>query len=334
VTRTRALAEPLAVLALGLAALFGLPYLLDLHALINATIFASLAILALSLAFVWGSAGILSFGQAAFFGVGGYTYAVAAINLGDTTGAVGLGIAVPAVFAALLGYFMFWGRISDVYLGVITLTVSLILFRLLNGTAGDAWKIGDAPLGGFNGIPQTPVINWPGRPGEALSPEGVFALAMSLLLVVYFGCRALLGSRFGRVVAAIRENERRAELLGYDARLYKLAAFAIGGGLAGLAGILFANCVFVSPTMFSLNYSAQIIIWVIVGGVGTLFGPIAGCILVQLATTALGTTTWLNPNLVLGLILIGFVVLAPSGLAPVPGVAARSLRRYLAGMRS
>ena len=126
----------------------------------------------------------------------------------------------------------------------------------------------------------------------------------------------------------------RREALGYDARLYKLAAFAIGGGLAGLAGILFANCVFVSPTMFSLNYSAQIIIWVIVGGVGTLLGPIAGCVLVQLVTTALGATTWLNPNLVLGLILIGFVVLAPSGLAPLPGVAARSLRRYLAGTRS
>ena len=179
--------------------LLALPRVLDLHSLINATIFASLAILALSLAFVWGFAGILSFGQAAFFGMGGYTYAVAGINLGDTTGAIGLGILVPALFAALLGYFMFWGRISDVYLGVITLTVSLILFRLLNGTAGDAWKIGDAPLGGFNGIPQTPVINWPGRPGEALTPDGVFYLAMGLLLLVYVGCRALLASRFGRV---------------------------------------------------------------------------------------------------------------------------------------
>ena len=63
---------------------------------------------------------------------------------------------------------------------------------LLNGTAGDAWRIGDAPLGGFNGIPQTPVINWPGRPGEALTPDGVFYLAMALVLLVYFGCRALL----------------------------------------------------------------------------------------------------------------------------------------------
>lgn len=330
----RAAASSLLVLGVGVLLLLALPRVLDLHSLINATIFASLAILALSLAFVWGFAGILSFGQAAFFGMGGYTYAVAGINLGDTTGAVGLGILVPALFAALLGYFMFWGRISDVYLGVITLTVSLILFRLLNGTAGDAWRIGDAPLGGFNGIPQTPVINWPGRPGEALTPDGVFYLAMGLVLLVYFGCRALLASRFGRVMVAIRENERRAELLGYDARRYKLAAFAIGGGIAGLAGILFANCVFVSPTMFSLNYSAQIIIWVIVGGVGTLLGPLAGCVLVQLVTTALGTAGWLNANLVLGLILIGFVVLAPSGLAALPVTAARSLRRLFPGARA
>jgi ABC-type branched-subunit amino acid transport system permease subunit len=330
----RAAASSLLVLAVGVLLLLALPRLLDLHALINATIFASLAILALSLAFVWGFAGILSFGQAAFFGMGGYTYAVAGINLGDTTGAVALGILVPALFAALLGYFMFWGRISDVYLGVITLTVSLILFRLLNGTAGDAWRIGDAPLGGFNGIPQTPVINWPGRPGEALTPDGVFYLAMALVLLVYFGCRALLASRFGRVMVAIRENERRAELLGYDARRYKLGAFAIGGGIAGLAGILFANCVFVSPTMFSLNYSAQIIIWVIVGGVGTLLGPLAGCVLVQLVTTSLGSAGWLNANLMLGLILIGFVVLAPSGLAPLPVTAARSLRRLFPGARA
>src|ERR1044071_8856464 len=103
----------LAVLAAGLAVLFGLPALGETYLIINSTIFAAFAILALSLALIWGYAGILCFGQAAFFGLGGYTYAVAAINFGDTTGAAALAIAVPALFAALLGYFMFWGRISD-----------------------------------------------------------------------------------------------------------------------------------------------------------------------------------------------------------------------------
>ena len=67
---------------------------------------------------------------------------------------------------------MFWGRISDVYLGVITLTVSLILFRFINQTAGEQWNIGEAPLGGFNGIPATPILNWPARPGDQLGAGG------------------------------------------------------------------------------------------------------------------------------------------------------------------
>ena len=107
--------------------------------------------------------------------------------------------------------------------------------------------------------------------------------------LTYFGLRLLLASRFGRIIVGIRENERRAELLGYDPRAYKLATFTIGGALAGFAGCLFANWGnFVSPTIFGLAQSAQIIIWVIVGGRGTLIGPIVGCIGIQWLSTALG----------------------------------------------
>ena len=322
----------IAVLLIGLAVLFGLPAFAETYVIINATIFASFAILALSLALIWGYAGILSFGQAAFFGLGGYTYAVAAINFGDTTGAAALAIALPALFAALLGYFMFWGRISDVYLGVITLTVSLILYRFVNQTAGEEWNIGEAPLGGFNGIPATPILNWPGRPGEQLAPENIFSLAVGLLILVYFGCKALLATRFGRIVVAIRENETRVALLGYDTRLYKLAIFVVGGALGGLSGLMFANSVFVSPTMFSLPVSGQIIIWVIIGGLGTLIGPIVGCILMQILTNWLGTLNqvpgfgWVDPNLVLGVILVVFVLLVPKGLTALVTDAWRWVR--------
>jgi branched-chain amino acid transport system permease protein len=322
----------LVVLGLGLAALFGMPAHAETYMIINATIFASFAVLALSLALIWGYAGILCFGQAAFFGLGGYTYAVAAINFGDTTIAAALALLLPTAFAAMLGYFMFWGRISDVYLGVITLTVSLIFYRFVNQTAGEEWNIGSAPLGGFNGIPSTPILEWPGRPGEQLAPEDVFSLAVFLLILVYFACKVLLASRFGRVMVAIRENETRAELLGYDVRLYKLAIFMVGGGMAGLSGLLFANSVFVSPTMFSLPVSGQIIIWVIVGGLGTLIGPVIGCILMQILTNYLGTLTqvkgfgWVDPNLVLGVLLLVFVLLAPKGLT---GLAAAAGRLFL-----
>ena len=131
--------------------------------------------------------------------------------------------------------------------------------------------------------PRHAPLNLPGRPGEQLTPERSSAWR-SACCSRYVSCKILLASRFGRVVVAIRENEMRAELLGYDVRLYKLAIFTIGGAMAGLAGLLFANCVFVSPTMFSLPVIGQIIIWVIVGGLGTLIGPVIGCILLQMLT--------------------------------------------------
>ena len=86
--------------------------------------------------------------------------------------------------------------------------------------------------------------------------------------------------------------------------------------MAGASGILFANCVFVSPTMFSLLYTAQVIVWVIIGGLGTLLGPVFACFLLQMITAELGRLNWLNPNFVLGVILIGFVLLMPSGIQP------------------
>jgi ABC-type branched-subunit amino acid transport system permease subunit len=319
---------PIALAAVvALAACWYLPATMELFALINATVFVSMAILALSLALVWGYGGILCFGQAAFFGLGGYTYAVAAINLGDTTGAVPLAILVPAGFAMLLGYFLFYGRISDVYLGVITLTVTLILFKFINSTAGDMWTIGQAPLGGFNGIPMTPPLNFPGDMTAMLMPDQIFVLAVIGLLSCYVIAKLILASHFGRVVVAVKENELRAELLGYDVRLYKLVIFTVGGAMAGLAGMFFANCVFVSPTMFSLSYSGQIIIWVIVGGLGTLVGPVIGCILLQMLTSWAGTLEGTDPNLVLGAILVLAVLLLPKGLLPtVAGLIRRGGR--------
>lgn len=326
-TRRASMAASLVGFGVSVAAIFLLPSVLELFTLINATIYVSMAILALSLALIWGYGGILCFGQAAFFGLGGYTYAVAAINFGDSTWAVVLAMVVPALFAALLGYFMFWGRIGDVYLGVITLTMTLIFFKLFNATAGDAYKIGKAGLGGFNGIPSTPPLNLPWDVGSPLAPEDIWYIAASLLVLLYFGSRWLLRTSFGRVVVSIRENERRSELLGYDVRRYKLGIFTIGGAMAGISGILFANCVFVSPTMFSLFYSAQVIIWVTVGGIGTLLGPIIGAIALQMIVAKLGTLEVIDPNVVLGSILLLFVLLVPKGLLPLMQSGFDRLRR-------
>lgn len=307
-------------LAIGVALLFLLPGLVDDFTLIQLTIYAVMAILGVSLGFIWGFGGILCFGQAAFFGLGSYTYAIAVINMGDSTVPFLLAIVVPALFAALLGYVIFYGRLSDVYMGVITLTVTLILFNLINSTAGPEWKIGTAPLGGFNGIPGIPTLNMPGNPDEVLSQQSMFSIAMVCLLVVYAGLRWLIASKIGRVIVAAKENEQRVLLLGYDARAYKLGCFTLGGAIAGLAGCLFANWgAFTSPTIFGLAMSAQIIIWVIVGGLGTLVGPVVGCVAIQWLTTAIGTQQTFNSNLVLGAILVVFVLLVPRGIVPSLG---------------
>lgn len=295
----------------------GVPQLVDQFELLQLTVFAAMCILALSLGFVWGYGGILCFGQSAFFGLGAYTYAVTAVNLSESTVATVLAVVVPAVVAALLGYFMFYGRLSDVYLGVITLSVTLIFFNLMNSTAGDAYRIGKARLNGFNGMPSLPTLNVPGDPGRILDPTETFYLVMTFLIVVYVGLHGLLASHFGRVVVAIRENETRGELLGYDVRLHKLLVFTIGGGIAGLAGCLFANWgAFVSPTVFSLTMTSQIIIWVIVGGLGTLVGPILGCLVMQYLATLLGTQQLANTNLIFGIIFLAFVLLVPRGIVP------------------
>ncbi len=307
-----------AMLVLGLAVMFGLPQAVDLFGLVQMTVFIAMAVLALSQGFIWGYGGIMSFGQSAFFGLGGYTYAVAVINMGDSTVPVLLAIIVPALFAALLGYLMFYGRISDAYVGVVTLTVTVILFNVVNSTAGEWYTIGTAPLGGFNGMPSVPPLNMPGNPDAPLDPGQMWYAAMGALILVYVLLRAVLASRFGRVVVAIRENETRAQLLGYDPRLYKVLTFTLGGAIAGVAGCLFVNWgSFISPTAFSLAQSAQIIIFVLIGGLGTLLGPILGAVAIEYLITVIGGQQKLDGNLVLGVILIAFVLLVPQGVVPV-----------------
>jgi urea ABC transporter permease protein UrtC len=318
ITLLRANWQLVAVGVVGVALLIALPLVLDTFAILQITLYAIYGILALSLAFIWGYGGILCFGHSAFFGLGAYAYAVAVINIGDSTAPALIAIALPALLAAALGYFMFYARISDVYVGVITLTVTLIFYNVINSTAGPKYHIGDALLGGFNGMPNVPSLNIPFLPDATLEPDGMFILTAVLLLVVYFGLHAVLRTRFGRVLVAVRENEQRVEFLGYDARLHKLVAFSIGGALAGLAGCLFvAWGNYVSPTVFGVVQSAQIIIWIMVGGAGTLLGPIIGAAAISWLTVEIGTQQVVNASVVLGAILLIFVLLVPKGIAPV-----------------
>jgi branched-chain amino acid transport system permease protein len=215
---------------------------------------------------------------------------------------------------------MFFGRLNDVYVAVITLAVTLALYYFINSTSGDEYSIGKARLMGFNGISSIRKLNWPGSPKAFLGPNELFYFAMGLLIATYVGLKVLLGSRFGRVVVAVKENELRAELLGYDVRRYKLAVFVIGAVIAGLAGCLSINYKnFISPNAFHLSLAAQIIMWVLIGGVGTLFGPIIGCVTLLYVSFALGTGasgSGMNTYFIFGLVVMVFVLVIPQGIVP------------------
>ena len=317
------------VAAAAAAAAF-LPEVLSLYATINATSFVVLAILALSLGLVWGFGGIVCFGQTAFFGIGGYAYAVAAINFGDSTLAAPVAVLAAAAAALALGWVMFYGRVGGVYVGVITLTATLILYKLVNATAGPEYAIGAARLGGANGIPATPPLNLPFDPASPLGPEASLRVALAALAVCYLASVCLLAAPFGRAAVAIRENPLRAALLGYDARPRLTLLFGVGGAMAGLAGALYAATSFVSPAMFGLGAAAQLLVWTVAGGLGTLIGPVLGAVTIQYLTLRAGELGVLDPaltridsNAVMGLLLIAAVIAAPRGLWP-------SLRR-LAG---
>lgn len=279
------------------------------------TVLVIWSLLALSLGLMWGYAGILSFGHAAYFGLGAYTYAIASINFGGSTGAIVLALMIPALLAAGVGAMMFFGRISDVYVGVITLVVSLILFKFMNATAGDIYRIGDARLGGFNGIPGFPILNIPGDTTAQIWGTPFYYFSAIILLLCYLLSRWILASAFGHILLGIRENELRMELLGYNVPLYKTAIFCISASMAGLAGALFAMwSEIVTPGLFALSQSAETIIYVIVGGLGTLIGPMLGALLIGGLKLLLGGQTTIDNSLVMGGILVLAVLLIPNGI--------------------
>ena len=298
------------------------PLLTNTYRVITTTGFFVWVFLALSVSIIWGYGGIFSFGQTAFFGLGGYTFGVVGINLFDVTGATNLailaGILLPAVFAALLGYFMFYGRVSGVYVAIITLATTLILELLFSRTAGSQYTIGEAALGGYNGMTNIPSITLGyGSTTVTFESIGMYYFVVVLLVVLYLGLRYLVNSSFGYVMVATREDEDRTEMFGYDIRLVKLKMFTLGGALGGLGGVLYASSGnFISPPIMGLTFAALPVIWVTVGGRKTLLGGIVGTLGLQYLNDSLATIGSEFAFIILGVLLLAIVVFFPSGVVP------------------
>jgi branched-chain amino acid transport system permease protein len=276
------------------------------------TIFATrvliLALFALSFDLVWGYAGILSFGQAMFFGAAGYSVALIARDLEITSILIVLpaGLLVGLTVSLLLGAFLLLGRhpSSVVFVSLGTLTGSYAADRLARG-----WYY----LGGQNGIPSIPPMTL----GSYEFDEGpvFYYLALGILVLVYLICRFLVRSQFGLALAGLRENEQRIAFFGYKVQHLKAVVFATGGAIAGLAGSLYAfHEGFVWPNILGVVFSTQVVLYVLFGGSGTLIGAVIGAVLIE------GVSFWLSDNyrdiwpIILGLLLLVVILFRPMGL--------------------
>ena len=308
-----------------LAAALAFPQFADSYTVGNYAYFLIWVFMALGLCLMWGYCGMLSFGQTFFFGIAGYSYGVLAINFGGgamTLVALPLAVALAAVCAVVLGYFMIWGRVGGVFFGIVTLSATLVLAFFLGQTAGPEWRIGSARLNGFNGMKGMDPINMPWFGGESLYFEGtsLYYLVVAMIVLVYLALRILLNSRFGNVIVAIREDPQRAELLGYDVRKYQLATFTLGSALAGLSGALYTSWgQFITPSSIGLPAAAMPIVWVAFSGRGDITATLVGSFVILVVFQAITVYSQQAALLLMGGMLLGTVMIAPAGF--VIGIA-------------
>jgi len=270
------------------------------------------AIAAVALDVLIGYGGLISFGHAAFVGLGAYAVGIlSAHGFGDALIALPIALAASALFALATGAVCL--RTHGVYFIMITLAFSQMMFF----TAASL-----APYGGDDGLT---VRARNTIAGFALMRDALsfYYVVFACLLATYLLCRALLGSRFGRVFCGARENPIRMVSIGYDVFRYQLVAYVIAGAIGGLSGFLLANAAeFVSPAYMSWQRSGELVIMVLMGGMGTLYGAVIGAAAFVLAEEWLSGLTehW---KMIFGPLLVLIVLFARGGLV---GLAARLVR--------
>jgi branched-chain amino acid transport system permease protein len=266
------------------------------------------ALAATSLNLILGFGGMVSFGHAAFVGMGAYAAAIA-MNSGwvSVWATWPLAFAVGGVLALLIGALCL--RTQGVYFIMITLAFAQMLYYLM---------VSLKAFGGDDGLslPGRAALGW----GVDLNSDPQFYYAvLAVCVLVLVGLHRLVNARFGHVLQAIKENEPRMRALGYDVQRFKLLAFALSGALAGLSGALLANQgSFVSPSLMQWSQSGMLMVMVILGGVGRLYGGLAGAALFLVAEEVLSAYT-VHWQFGLGLVLLLVVLRAPTGLAGLWG---------------
>jgi branched-chain amino acid transport system permease protein len=262
------------------------------------------ALAATSLNLILGFGGMVSFGHAAFMGVGAYAVAIAIQHgLGSAWIAWPLAMGVSALFALLIGAVSL--RTQGVYFIMITLAFAQMLYFL---------ALSIKAYGGDDGL-QMSARSAIGGGVDLTRDRDFYYVTLSLVALSVYAVARLLNARFGHVLQAIRENETRMSAIGFPVYRYKLVAFTLAGAMAGLSGVLLANLGgFVSPSIMQWSQSGMLMVMVILGGVGYLYGGILGAIFFLLLEELLSHYT-IHWQLGLGVVLLVVVLVAPNGLA-------------------
>lgn len=298
-----------------------------------------MGMVAMALSLSWGYAGILNLGQATSFGLGSYCMAMA-LKLRTVpvhTGAEGLpdfmvwnnvtelpwlwepfyslsfaiaaGLAVPVMFSMLLGWFIFKGRITGVYVAIITLAILVVVNLLII----DQQKY----TGGFNGITDLAQLEIFGFEFDAYGRSSYYLIAICLT-VSLFCALAVTKSKTGKILQAVRDHENRVRYFGYDVSNFQIFAFSVSAGIAGLAGMLYTIVMeFASPTFVGVHLSLSIVVWCAVGGRHSLVGAMIGAIIITGVQGSLSEVKVLLQSwtLIMGFIFVMVVLLLPQGFA-------------------
>jgi ABC-type branched-subunit amino acid transport system permease subunit len=289
------------------------PQTTDEFSLLNTAYFMAITLMALGLALIWGKAGILSFGQTAFFGIGGYLYGIYTLNLlgsGATWVGILVGVLAGGLVAAVLGYFMFFGGVNDVFVGLTTLALTLVLQTFMAQTAGPEWSVGEARLNGYNGmyVPQISIGDMP------LYGKPLYFLYFAIMIGVYLLLRWLAGSRWGYGLLALQENRPRTETFGYNVRLMQVQVFALAGSIAALSGVLYASWgSYIDPSSMGLTAAITPVIYVAIGGRRSLTAAMISSMILLKLSQSLASTAPEYALVIFGLLALLAVLFVPEG---------------------
>ncbi len=298
--------------------------------------FLCFAILALGLDLIWGYCGVLSMGQGVFFGLGAYCMGMyLALQIGKESvygselpdfmvwtqvkelplfwypfksfaGALVGAILVPVLFATIFGFLAFRSRIKGVYFAIITQALAFAAWLVFNRN--------ETRLGGTNGLTDfKQLLGF--RLADPATQRGLYLLTVLALGAAYLLCRWIVASRAGKVLIAIRDSESRVTFSGYTPWMYKLFVFVVAAGLAGLSGMLYVPQVgIITPAQIGVLPSLEVVIWVAVGGRGTLSGAILGAVAVNYGRSVLTNYFPEAWPFILGGLFVVVVTLFPDGL--------------------